>query len=302
MLLRTLVHQFVRKAAEEKLREELARRGMHPEKEADKADSDDSKKDDARESPQLPACDIALVFAMGIESGSTVDLLKKSVTTRCHSFMEHAGQIGQRDVIIADTGAGCERSRQATADLLKIFKPKWVVSAGFAGALREDLRRGNVVMPDRIADVDGNELGVDFQVPPSVLRETKGLHVGRLLTIDHLIDSPEEKEELGSKHDAIACDMETFAVAEACKEANVRFVSVRVISDALNDRLPPELGTMVKQHSLAGKLGAATGAIFKRPSSVKDMWELKATASKASQTLANFLAGVIPQLNLKNQQ
>lgn len=298
MLLRTLVHQFVRKAAEEKVREELARRGVHQDSAADTSDSEES---DARESPQLPACDIALVFAMGIESGSTVDLLKNPVTTRCHSFLEHAGQIGQRDVIVADTGAGCERSSRATADLLKIFNPKWVISAGFAGALQENLRRGNVVMPDRIVDVDGNELGVDFQVPRNVLQATKGLHAGRLLTVDHLIDSPEEKQELGRGHDALACDMETFAVAKACQEANVRFVSVRVISDALNDRLPPELGALVKQHSLAGKLGAATGAIFKRPSSVKDMWKLKATASKASQTLANFLAGVIPQLNLKNQ-
>ena len=100
-------------------------------------------------------------------------------------------------------------------------------------------------------------------------------------------------------HEAISCDMESFAIAQACKEAQVRFLAVRVISDTLNDRLPPELTALMKQQTLAGKLGAATGAVFKRPSSVKDMWKLRATATKASETLATFLAGLIPQLNIK---
>lgn len=293
MLLRTLVQQFVRKAAEEKIREELARRGGKPE-----TDPGDDQEDDTP-AAVLPPCEIALVFALGIESGGTVDLLGRTVTTRCHSFLEHAGQIGQRNIVIAETGVGCDKASKATADLLKIFEPTWVISAGFGGALREDLRRGNVVMPDRIRDTDGNEVQVDFVADSDVFEATKGLHIGRLVTVDHLIDTPEEKSELARRHGAIACDMESFAVAQACKQAGVRFLSVRVISDTLNDRLPPEVGALMKQQSLAGKLGAATGAVFKRPSSVKDMWKLRATATKASETLATFLAGLIPQLNIK---
>jgi adenosylhomocysteine nucleosidase len=294
MLLRTLVHQFVRKAAEEKIREEVARRGG-----ASNAKAEDGQTGESPPTP-LPPCEIALVFAMGIESGGTVDLLDSKVATRCHTFLEHAGRINERDIIIAETGVGCAKAASATADLLKIFEPKWVVSAGFAGALREDLRRGNVVMPNRVTDVDGNELEVDFKVDPAIVEATKGLHAGRLVTVDHLIDTPEEKEQLGQQHDAIACDMETFAVAQACKQASVRFVSVRVISDTLSDRLPPELGSLLKQPSLAGRLGAATGAVFKRPASVKDMWKLRSTATKASETLAKFLAGLIPQLNIED--
>ena len=73
-----------------------------------------------------------------------------------------------------------------------------------------------------------------------------------------------------------------------------RFLSVRIISDGLDDRLPPEVERMLDQHSLAGKLGAATRAIFQRPGSVKDMWKLQEIAHRASDRLANFLVGRDP--------
>jgi adenosylhomocysteine nucleosidase len=101
---------------------------------------------------------------------------------------------------------------------------------------------------------------------------------------------------LAAEFGAIACDMETMAVAQVCRRRHVRFLAVRVISDGLDDRLPPEMERMLDQRSLAGKLGAATRAIFQRPGSVKDMWRLQETARRASDRLANFLAGVIPQL------
>ena len=88
-----------------------------------------------------------------------------------------------------------------------------------------------------------------------------------------------------------------MAVAEVCRRHRTRFLSVRVISDALDDQLPPELERLVNHSSIAGKLGAATRAIWQRPSIVKDMWRLRETAQRASDRLARFLTGVVPQLH-----
>ena len=90
--------------------------------------------------------------------------------------------------------------------------------------------------------------------------------------------------------------METLAVADVCRREKVRFLSVRVISDALDDELPQEIERLLDQKSLASKLGAAAGAVFNRPSSVKDMWNLKEQAIQASDRLARFLASTIAQL------
>jgi adenosylhomocysteine nucleosidase len=90
--------------------------------------------------------------------------------------------------------------------------------------------------------------------------------------------------------------MESFGVATICQREKTRFLSVRVITDSVDRTLPPDIDRLVKRTSTAGRLGAAAGAILRRPASIKDMWQLKEDAIVASERLANFLVGVIRQL------
>ena len=85
-------------------------------------------------------------------------------------------------------------------------------------------------------------------------------------------------------------------MAEVCRREKVRFLSVRVISDAVDRQLPPEVDNLVRQRSRAGRIGAVGAAILRRPSSIKDMWQLKEDALVASERLGKFLVGVVGQL------
>ena len=67
-------------------------------------------------------------------------------------------------------------------------------------------------------------------------------------------------------------------------------------ADAVDDTLPPEIDRLMRQKTMAGKLGAAAGAIFSRPTAAKDLWDLRGMALKSSDRLAKFLAGMIEQL------
>jgi adenosylhomocysteine nucleosidase len=244
-----------------------------------------------------PAPEVVLLFAMGLESGGLVDRMTNLVTTECPAFVEHTGLLDGRPVMIAESGVGREAAVQATEDLIKIHHPQWIVSTGFAGALVPDLQCGHILMADSLIDSHRQPLEVGFRIDPQTIEAIPSLHVGRLLTVDQLFRRRDEKEQLAVEFDAVACDMETIAVAQVCHRRQVRFLSVRIISDGLDDRLPPEVEHMLDQHSLAGKLGAATRAAFRRPGSLKDMWKLREIAHRASNRLANFLVGVIPQLH-----
>jgi len=90
--------------------------------------------------------------------------------------------------------------------------------------------------------------------------------------------------------------MESFAVVEACRRLSVPCLAIRIISDAVDDELPPEVEHLLKQRSLAGKIGAAAGAVMKRLGAAKDLWKLREDALKASDRLAKFLVGVVEQL------
>ena len=114
-----------------------------------------------------------------------------------------------------------------------------------------------------------------------------------MLTFDRVVRLREEKQQLGRQHDALAVDMETFAVAEVCRERAVDFLAIRAISDAVDDELPPDIGKLLAQKSFAGQLGAAMGSIFRRPAAVKDLFNLHQNALACSSRLAKFLGMLI---------
>ena len=244
----------------------------------------------------LPPCDVAFVLGTEVEAEGLTKRLQDKVTTRCASFVEHLGTWCDRQVIVAECGVGALAAQRATEDVIAIHQPAWIVSAGFAAALRDGLRRGDILMADRVVDLQHQELSIGLQLDREVLEATPGLHVGRLLTVDRLVHQPERRRELGREYDALACDMETGARADACRRGKVRFLSVHAISDAIDDRWPAEITALSDQESWAGKLGAVTGAMWKRPAWVKDWFRLQEEAEKASARLARFCAGILPQL------
>lgn len=299
MLLRWIVNNYLRDAAEGKVREAIAGVVQGPPREANPlpATAPEQGGDWTPPSPDdfLP-CEVVFVFALGIESGGLFDLLKETETSRLKHGAEHAGTLDGRQVVIVESGVGAAAAAKATKAAIAFYKPQWVVSAGFAGALEDRLRRGHILMADEVASPSGQTLAIGLKLDPATVAATKGLHVGRLLTVEEIVRQPDERRRLAEQHHAAACDMETFAVAEACAVAGVRFLSVRIISDTVDDELPPEIENLLAQTTLAAKIGAAAGAVLKRFSAAKDLWKLREDALKASDRLAKFLRGVMTQL------
>jgi len=251
----------------------------------------------AAETGAAPAqCDVGLVFALGIEQGGLEDLLGGVVVTQGTDFIARQGSLKGRNVVLIEAGVGPLAAARGTQALLAGHRPSWVISAGFSGALDPRLKRGEIIMADSIADGDGHRLSIDFKISPEAVAATPGLHVGRLLTVDRIVRLPAEKRELGQRHEALAVDMESWAVGEVCRQAKTRFMAVRIVSDAVDDELPADIERLAKQKTPAARLGAAAGAIFRRPASIKDMLKLKEDALVASDKLAKFLSGVIVQL------
>jgi adenosylhomocysteine nucleosidase len=177
--------------------------------------------------------------------------------------------------------------------LIDAYRPRLVVSAGFAGGLDARGRRQDLVVASSLASAQGGEMTLDPAVLAPWLDEVPNLHRGRLLTCDRVIRLRAEKQELGRQHDALAVDMETFAVAEVCQARAVDFLAIRAISDAVDDELPRDIGKLLAQKSFAGQLGAAVGSIVRRPGAVKDLFNLHQTALACSGRLAKFLGMLV---------
>jgi adenosylhomocysteine nucleosidase len=248
------------------------------------------------EAAAVQACDVGVVFALGIESGGLEDLLCGTVTTQGDGFSLRQGLLGDRRIAVVLAGAGRARAAKAAEALITGHAPQWVLSAGFAGGLDARLRRYDLLLADHVLDMGGNQWTIDMQTDPAALAAAPHVHVGRLLTADHVVRTPDEKQSLGRQYHALAVDMETFAVAEVCRRHRARFLAVRVVNDPADEELPHDVEHLLAQRSGAARLGAALGAIWRRPASLKDMMKLKEHALVASDRLAKFLAGLFEQL------
>ncbi len=244
-------------------------------------------------SVDLAHADIGLVAALPIEVAAFMDRCDRVKKYKGNGLVFRGGKYDQIKIACVEGGMGFARARTATQALIDAHSPGWILSVGFSGALHEEMHCGDIVMANAICDTHGQQLFVDLKMQSN---PQAGLYVGKVLTVDHVVRSVDEKRELAAKYEAIACDLESLAVAQVCRDSKVKFMAIRVISDDLTADLPPEILSVVGATG-AVRIGAALGALWKRPSSVGDMWKLRDHANKAAVKLATFLDGVVLQLH-----
>ncbi len=242
--------------------------------------------------PDYTHAHVGFVHATGMEMDPFLERCDRVRKYTGGDLVFRGGLFGDIRVAFAQSGMGPKLARKATQALIDGHSPAWIISAGFSGALQAGMKIGDIVVGNSIVDTAGNELAIDLKMAPD---PAIGLHVGRLLMVERIVRTVEEKKTLAEQFGALAVDMESLAVAQVCRQAKTRFLAVRVISDDLSADLPAEISSVVGTSGTV-RLGAAVSAIFKRPGSIKDMWRLREQGIDAAERLARFLEGVVEQL------
>ncbi len=253
--------------------------------------------------PHHPAsafdCCLGIIFALPIEAHSFERLVSETVSYRGPSLTISQGMIAERRVVWAVAGAGESAAARATQLVIDGHRPQRLVSAGFAGGLDPQLIRGQLVLPGRLLD------GSRQQRPPlSVTHElAEAVQSARcqsdtaLLTVADVITDVATKNELYQSTGASLIDMESYAVADVAAAAGVGFLACRVISDSANESLPQEVITLSRPQSAMHRLGAALGAVGRRPRAAVDLWKLWEQSLVHSQVLAHGIDDLIRALD-----
>jgi len=156
-----------------------------------------------------------------------------------------------------------------------------LISFGTAGGLTDDLRPGDLLLPEEIVDETGQVAAVDPKSRALVTNGIPGSKPGRLLALDRGLSSEEEKRAFSSRFLAVAVDMESHHLARAAKLGGRGFLVVDGVTSeipafalkAIDDKGKPNLMTM-----LAG--------ILKNPSTLPSLLHLGRHSTKAHQTLS----------------
>ena len=165
---------------------------------------------------------------------------------------------GVRNVVKSGIGKA-DAARAATEMILK-DRPDCIINSGCAGGIGPGLRIFDIVLGAQTAyhDVwcgDGFAPGQlqgqpqRFDADPALLcaalglQEEHPLRSGLICTGDQFLTTPEDDARvLGIYPDALACDMESCAVAQVCAHYGVPFLSFRLISDVHTSHEAAEAG------------------------------------------------------------
>jgi adenosylhomocysteine nucleosidase len=231
--------------------------------------------------PSRTACVAGIVFAMPIEADALAALASETVeyTTAAGRIVE--GLVAGRRVAWSVSGAGGAAAARATRLLIDGHRPGLILSAGFAGGLTPAVGRGSVVHPRRVLS---RTAGPPIELPGAGQGAGGGDHA--IVSVDAVVTTAAAKRDLAAATGASLVDMETYAVATAAVAAGLPCVSIRVISDDAAQDLPREIAALVQPQSGMRRLGAAIGAIGRRPRSALDMWQLWEHAVVDGRTLA----------------
>lgn len=240
--------------------------------------------------------DAGIVMADTAEAGSLIDRLTETTTLHGNGFTVHVGSVAERRVAVAISGDDPHSAAYATQAIIDGHQPAWLFAAGFANSLTADVSAGDVVLADRVLDGQGHRLQLDLNVDRASLEAIRGTHVGAVLSSAVIPASNAEDTTTDSPPPTLCADIQTFAVAEVCRQNKTPCLVVRAITKAADEQTPSDIQHLNNQATVAGKLGAATGAVWRRPSSVKDMWHDKEVALQSSKRLADFLSGMLAQL------
>lgn len=204
----------------------------------------------------------------------------------------YESRFGEAQVQVALTGIGGINAKKAARAALR-WTPDICISSGLAGSLRVNYPIGQICAARDVVEL---ETGRSVEADLGMLRQAErhGVAIiGKLLTSADMILSSEGKSRLGKMGEAV--EMESFAVMTEAAAAGVPAIAIRAISDAADEDLPVDFGSMLDDGgNVNGSKVAMT--VARAPHKLPALMRLAKNSRSASKKLADFLEAYVAGL------
>ena len=220
---------------------------------------------------------IAITFAVPHESHDLCRAFRPVASVGAHGWLH--GEIARREVLLAHTGIGTAAAEKCVRTLLAEHRPRWLLSAGYAGALDPALAHGELF------------LATNFTSPELLARSTA--RRGMLTTQSTAAETPLEKAALARTSGAQAVDMETSTIARVCAERGVPMLSLRAISDTASAQIPVPLNVsydLTRQHP---RIATLLAFLVNNPARILPFARFVRGLAPARAVLTSAIVGII---------
>ena len=199
-----------------------------------------------------------------------------------------------KDLTIHKIGVGRDRVLRSLSSILGgSTTPDSVLALGFAGAINDGLRTGDLVIANRVlnteeqgsieCDPELKEMAIKAMTDLAHLR---GFSVNTL-TVPYPVLSPAEKKLLSKGTDAWAINMEDYWIGEAAQQEGIPFVSVRAVLDTAHDEIPGYVARLGDKGKFS-QVSQIAANVFVRPRSLPTLIALSRQMKVARRSLAEF--------------
>lgn len=201
---------------------------------------------------------IGIIGAMGSEVEHLRKIMGEPKETVAAGRTFYAGKIGDIDVVLVCSGIGKVNSAMSAQMLIDRFGVDAIVNTGIAGGAKNARVRDVVVSTEAAYhDMELRLVALShpymerFAADDALVRKAQkacsdcGItcHLGRIATGDQFISDKAVKDDIVSRLDPSAVEMEGGAVAHVCAANGVPFVIIRCISDNADDEAEMDFDT-----------------------------------------------------------
>jgi nucleoside phosphorylase len=215
--------------------------------------------------------------------------MPKPIGSESYSF--YRGTALENDVDVLLTGIGWDdskasnRPRFVLRELLK-YEPDICVSSGLAGGLKADMRCGDIVAASELLLRTGGDTFHSSANLLAIAKDAGARIEERQITETHIVSESSAKKALAQFGDFV--DMEGYHILQIVSGTRIPAISVRAISDTLEQNLPPGIGEFVDRQGRVQTLPLLK-AIAAHPGRIPSLISFGAQSKDAAVRLADFL-------------
>ncbi|SHJ94756.1 5'-methylthioadenosine/adenosylhomocysteine nucleosidase [Paramaledivibacter caminithermalis] len=197
---------------------------------------------------------IGIIGAMDEEIEILKDFMIMEDTKNIAGMNFYIGKLKNKEIILVRSGIGKVNAAVCTQILVSNFNVSHIINTGVAGAVHEDLEIGDIVISSDVIEHDFDATGFGYklgEIPrmdtyifkadeeminiayeaskcETIMHSTK---VGRILSGDIFVASPDKKELLWNIFKGYCTEMEGASIGHTSYLNNIPFVIIRSISD-----------------------------------------------------------------------
>ncbi|PYK31384.1 MAG: hypothetical protein DME57_03965 [Verrucomicrobia bacterium] len=228
---------------------------------------------------------IGITFALRSESS---DLLR-ALNSKHRAGELIFGEIANRELAIVHTGVGAKHCSERLELLVHKARPDFIISAGFAGAVTNELHTGDLILAENFSDPQ-------LTAQAAQILSKEHARRAKLFTSTSIVDSIDERNEIARASGATAVDMETGGIAAACDAHDIRLISLRAISDSPSEPFPAPMSILFDIERQRANYGRLLAYILREPAAIPRLMRFGRAIAGARTKLTDAIVTLIRKL------